>query len=166
MFVCLFLSPTTRKWYEICHSIHALENRKKISQTACKLPHFPLRRPLCKSVVDAQGQACGEEEDGGDEALPQPCFQRVLPFRRACPRAEGDHHNYHRHGQGQAQSQWCHWKGIPFPLLFFFLLLLLLLLLLPLLLLTLWQTISKWSLSQSLLTPAGTHRPIFCIVYE
>ena len=62
-------------------------------------------RPVREAVVDAQGQARGEEEDSGDEALPEPCLQRVLPLRRPRPRAEGDHHHHHRHGQGQAESQ-------------------------------------------------------------
>lgn len=138
---------------------------------ASKPAHFPLLRPLRKSVVDAQGQACGEEEDGGNEALSEPCFQRVLPLWRACPRAEGDHHNYHRHGQGQTQPQWCHWEGISFPLLFFAFSSLLLLppLFFPLFLcvfLTVCQTISRWSVSQSLLTPAGTCSSFPCAVNE
>ena len=68
-------------------------------------------RSVREGVADAQRQACGEEVDGDHEALPQPCLQRVLPVRRARPRAEGDHHHHHRHGQGQAQPQRRHRKG-------------------------------------------------------
>lgn len=35
---------------------------------------FLFLRPICKSVVDAQRQTGGEEEDGGNETLPEPCF--------------------------------------------------------------------------------------------
>lgn len=64
--------------------------------------HF---RPLCESVADAQRQTGGEEEDRGDEEVPEPCFQRVLSFRCSGSCAEGDHHRHHSHGQGQTQSK-------------------------------------------------------------
>lgn len=65
----------------------------------------PPCRSLCEGVANAQGQACREEENSGDEALSEPHFQRVLPLRRARPCAERDHHHHHRYGQRQAQPQ-------------------------------------------------------------
>lgn len=62
-------------------------------------------RSVREGVADAQRQACREEEDSDDEALSQSRLQRVLPFRRSRPCAEGDHHHHHRHGQGQTQPQ-------------------------------------------------------------
>lgn len=53
---------------------------KKLYKIANILAYFSFLRPLCKSLVDAQGQTRGEEEDSGNEALSEPRFQRVLPL--------------------------------------------------------------------------------------
>lgn len=61
--------------FHLCNVFQASQNDPVLKKKV-----FLLHRPLCKSVVDEQGQARGKEEDGGNEALSQPCVQRVLPI--------------------------------------------------------------------------------------